>query len=315
MEHLLHRSTFSNYGQLKQKLQICLLRDEISDLQEMVGMETDTAFITSALEEIEKLETRLHTLENKFKHFDPEDQKNAVIEIQAGVGGDESALFAADLYRMYELYCKELNYKIELLDFADGNAGGFKFISFIIESDGAYGTFKYESGVHRVQRVPKTETKGRVHTSTAAVVVMPEQTIEQIDINKNDVRTENFCAGGPGGQHQNKTQNAVRLTHLPTGVSVVSRSKSLQANLKFCWKMLATKINEMIYEKASSKAASTKKQLRGQAARSEKIRTYNYPDNRVTDHRVEGGKYSLQSIINGDLEKLFIDVKDQLEAE
>lgn len=262
--------------------------------------------------ELVALEIKRKQLEKKLATFDPDDGKNAVLEIQAGTGGDEAALFAGDLCKMYQVYCKTLGLTVEELDFAAGNMGGVKSASFLIEGEGAYGIFRFESGIHRVQRVPKTETKGRVHTSTVAVVVLPEHQIEHVDINKADVRVETFSAGGPGGQHVNKTQNAVRLTHIPTAVSVTSRTKSLQANLKFCWKILATRIRDMQLEQASTKAATTKKELRGRASRSEKIRTYNYPDDRVTDHRIEGGKYTLHTTIAGDLEDLFRDVREEL---
>jgi peptide chain release factor 1 len=234
------------------------------------------------------------------------------LEIQAGTGGDESALFAGDLCKMYQTYCKSLGLVVEDLDFSPGNMGGLKHVSLLIEGAGAYGIFRNESGVHRVQRVPTTETKGRIHTSTVAVVVMPENHIEQIDINKSDTSIEHFSAGGPGGQHSNKTQSAVRLTHIPTGINVTSRTKSKQANLKFCWNMLAARIHDIQLEKASSEAASTKKELRGRASRSEKIRTYNFPADRVTDHRIEDGKYSLKTIMEGDLDKMFEEVKARL---
>jgi len=264
--------------------------------------------------ELDTLETKRKKLEKKLATFDPDDSKNAILEIQAGTGGDEAALFAGDLCKMYQAYCRTLGLTIEDLDFSPGNMGGIKSASFLIEGEGAYGIFRYESGIHRVQRVPKTETKGRVHTSTVAVVVMPEHQIEQIDINKADVKVENFSAGGPGGQNVNKTQCAVRLTHIPTGVNVTSRTKSMQANLKFCWKMLATRIRDMQLEQASYNAASTKKELRGRASRSEKIRTYNYPADRVTDHRIEDGKYSLHTVIAGDLEDLLRDIREGLAA-
>jgi peptide chain release factor 1 len=261
---------------------------------------------------LDALEIKRKQLEKKLATFDPDDARNAILEIQAGTGGDEAALFAGDLCKMYQNYCKTLGLTIEDLDFSAGNMGGVKSASFLIEGEGAYGIFRFESGIHRVQRVPKTETKGRVHTSTVAVVVMPEQQIEQIEINKADVTVEHFGAGGPGGQHSNKTQSAVRLTHVPTGVNVTSRTKSKQANLKFCWNMLASRIQDMQLERISSEVASTKKELRGKASRSEKIRTYNYPDDRVTDHRIEGGKYTLHTTIAGDLEDLFRDVREEL---
>jgi len=265
--------------------------------------------------ELAALEEKRLQLEKKLAVLDPDEAKNVILEIQSGTGGDEAALFAGDLCKMYQGYCKKLGFAIEDLDFTPGNTGGLKHVSLLIEGDGAYGIFRYESGVHRVQRIPKTETKGRIHTSTVTVVVLPEHHIEQTDINKDDVTLEHFSAGGPGGQSVNRSMCAVRLTHVPTGISVTSRTKSKQANLKFCWKMLATRIHDMQLEKISSDAASTKRELRGRASRSEKIRTYNFPDDRVTDHRIEGGKYSLHTIMAGELEDLFHDVREGLDKE
>lgn len=299
---------------MKQELQICNLEDEIAELSSLKASEEDPDFVASVESELVALQAKVAELKKKLQDTDPNDEKNALVEIQAGVGGDEAALFAADLFRMYENYAGSLGLKVEPLDDSPGNMGGFKFITFMIQGENAYGTFKNESGVHRVQRVPKTETKGRVHTSTVAVIVLPEEEVETIDINKNEVTIEHFCSGGPGGQHQNKTQSAVRLTHIPTGVSVTSRTKSSHANLKFCWKMIASKIREMQLEKASSKTANDKKQLRGTASRSEKIRTYNFPQDRVTDHRIRM-KYSLQGILSGKLDQLFSDVKSNIGKE
>ena len=263
-----------------------MLEDEISELALLLESDEDPSFRASVEAELSGLRTKVAEMRKKLEDTDPNDEKNAILEIQAGTGGDEAALFAGDLCKMYMNYCKSIGLKMEDVDFSPGNMGGIKSASFIIEGPGAYGILKHESGIHRVQRVPKTETKGRVHTSTVAVVVLPEHQIEHIDINKADVTIEHFSAGGPGGQSVNKTQCAVRLTHVPTGVNVTSRTKSMQANLKFCWKMLASRIRDMQLEQVSSSAASAKKELRGKASRSEKIRTYNYPQDRVTEHRI-----------------------------
>jgi peptide chain release factor 1 len=297
---------------LKQELLLCNVEDEIAELRTLLD---DPELAVSVQAEIDGLEEKRRQLEKKLATFDPDDEKNAIVEIQAGVGGDEAALFVADLYKMYEAYCKSINYVLDCSDFSPGNTGGFKSIQFIIEGEQAFKHFKYESGVHRVQRVPRTETKGRIHTSTATVVVIPEQHIEQVNINKIDVKMEMFGAGGPGGQSSNTSNCAIRLTHIPTGVTVISRMKSVQANLKFCWKVIVSKIQDMQLQKLSEKNANTKKQYRGQASRSDKIRTYNYHDDRVTDHRIEGGKYSLQTIIVGKLDQLIKDVAEQLEAQ
>lgn len=284
-----------------------MLQDEIDELKQLAE---DPELGASIAAEIVQLEAKKKQLERKLASFDPDDEKNAIIEIQAGTGGDEAALFAGDLCKMYTSYCKQLGFSIEEIDFSAGNLGGIRSASFLVEGKDAYSYFKFESGVHRVQRVPKTETKGRVHTSTVSVVVMPEHQIEHIDINKADVKMETFSAGGPGGQHVNKTQNAVRLTHVPTGVNVTSRTKSLQANLKFCWKMLATRIRDMQQEQLEKDSAAAKRNARGRALRSEKIRTYNYPNDRVVDIRVEQTKYSLDPIINGNMSELIRDLQE-----
>jgi len=271
----------------------------------------DASFRASVEAELAPLRDKVAEMKKKLENSDPSDAKNALVEIQAGVGGDEASLFVADIYRMYDYYAKTVGLEIETLDFLPGNMGGFKSMTFVIQGENAYGVFKNESGVHRVQRVPKTETKGRVHTSTIAVIVMPEEEVDDVNIDNKDIKIDRFCSGGPGGQHSNKTESGVRLTHIPTGVSVTSRTKSSHANLKFCWKMISSKIKEMQLQASAEKMATDKKQLRGAASRSEKIRTYNYPQDRVTDHRI-GGKYSLQSLISGNLSKLFLDLRENL---
>lgn len=298
---IIARCYFSEYKILKLHAQIASIETEAASLRTLLE---DPELQEMAREELETLLKRKEELEKKIRISDPDDDKNAVVEIQAGTGGDEAALFAGDLYRMYELYAKKAGYELDCSDFTPGNTGGFKSISFIIEGETAYGHFKYESGVHRVQRVPATETKGRVHTSTVSVVVIPEQQLEEIEINKNDIKIESFSAGGPGGQSVNTSNCAVRLTHIPTGISVTSRTKSVQANLKFCWKVLASKLQDLQQEQSASQLADAKKKSRGRATRAEKIRTYNYHHDRVVDHRIEGTKFVLQSIIKGELQAL-----------
>ena len=229
--------------------------------------------------------------------------------MKSGVGGDESALFVADLYKMYEAFAENNGFKLEVMDFSGGNMGGFKDISFTIKGTNPYGTFKYESGAHRVQRVPKTETKGRVHTSIATVIVLPEVKVEDVEINKHEVKVEPYNSGGKGGQHCNKSMNAVRLTHGPTGIQASSQLKSFPQNLKLAWQVLATRIKDDQLQKQEKEAASKKKSLRGRGSRNEKIRTYNWPDGRVNDHR-SGEKYSLKSIMGGNLEQMIEDLKD-----
>jgi peptide chain release factor 1 len=296
------RSIFNLYSKLKIELEILQIQKEIDDLNSLLD-ENDEELVELAKEEIPVLLEKQNLLKQKLKETDPNDKKNAIVEIQAGVGGDESSLFAADLYRMYEIYAQDKGFNVETLDFTPGNVGGFKNITFIIQGKNAYKLFKNESGGHRVQRVPTTESKGRVHTSIATVAVLPEILIENININKADVKTENFSAGGPGGQNVNKNHCAVRLTHIPTKISVVSRTKSLQANLKYCWKVLASRLCDHQLQQKETEEVARKKELRGTGMRNERIRTYNFPQNRVTDHRIKI-KYSLNLILEGKLDAI-----------
>ena len=209
---------------------------------------------------------------------------------------------------MYEAYCKASKHTLEVIDFTPGNAGGFKNMSFTISGSNAYKTFKKESGYHRVQRVPKTETKGRVHTSISSIIVLPETQVEDIELNKSDVKIEPYNSGGKGGQHSNKTLNAARLTHLPTGITACSQMKSFPQNLKIAWQVLATRLSDHALQQQNDEESKKRNKLRGTGARSEKIRTYNYPQDRVTDHRVKK-KYVLASILAGDIESLLEDLK------
>lgn len=248
---------------------------------------------------------QLKNLQRTAPH--PDDNKNAIFEIQAGVGGDESSLFVADLFQMYENYCKDNFFTLETTDFNPGNAGGFKDISFTISGPKAYKTFKRENGVHRVQRVPKTETKGRVHTSVVTVIVLPEMVFEEIKIDKNDVEVDNFNSGGKGGQNTNRSMNAVKLTHRPTGIMAVSQLKSYAQNLKLAWQVLATRLEDKQLEQQNSEEYQKRQEIRGTGSRSEKIRTYNYPQDRVSDHRT-GTKYPLQTIIAGNISQMLGDL-------
>lgn len=238
---------------------------------------------------------------------DPQDKKNAIVEIRAGTGGDEASIFAGDLYRMYLKYCETKGWKPELVDMTEGTVGGFKEIIFNVAGENVYGQMKYESGVHRVQRVPKTETQGRVHTSAASVVVLPEADEFDIELKDSDIKKETFCSSGPGGQSVNTTYSAVRLTHIPTGIIATCQDQKSQIkNLAKAMTVLRTRIYELEYKKYLDDITSKRKTMVSTGDRSAKIRTYNWPQGRVTDHRISLTMYNLPNIINGDIQE-FID--------
>ena len=236
---------------------------------------------------------------------DPNDNKNIVCEIRAGAGGDVAALFAATLYRMYQMYAERKGFKIEIINENETGLGGYKEITFLVNGKGAYSRFKFESGTHRVQRVPDTESSGRIHTSTATVAVLPEAEDVEVDFNMNDVRVDTFRASGAGGQHVNKTSSAIRLTHIPTGIVVECQNERSQLqNKETAIKVLKTKLYEMEQEKKNSEIAKERKSQVGSGDRSEKIRTYNYPQGRITDHRIGMTIYQFENFLNGDLDEM-----------
>jgi len=238
---------------------------------------------------------------------DPADEKNSVMEIRAGTGGDEASIFAGDLYRMYTAFAQSKGWKIELVDIADGTSGGYKEIIFNVSGDDVYGQLKFESGVHRVQRVPQTETQGRVHTSAATVIVLPEAEEFDIELKNSDIRKDTYCSSGPGGQSVNTTYSAVRLTHVPTGiVAQCQDQKSQHKNYDKALKVLRSRIYEMELQKKLEEDAKHRKTMVSSGDRSAKIRTYNYPQGRVTEHRIGLTKYNLQATIGGDIQE-FID--------
>ncbi|MBP2645525.1 MAG: prfA [Firmicutes bacterium] len=257
-----------------------LLEDKLDDdFREMV---------TAELSELKESEARL-----------------VIIEIRGGAGGDEAALFAGDLFRMYTRYAETRGWKTEILDANPTDLGGFKEVVFVVEGDGAYSALKYESGVHRVQRVPTTESSGRIHTSTVTVAVLAEAEEVDVDINMNDLRIDTYCASGAGGQHVNKTESAVRITHLPTGVVVQCQDeKSQLKNKERAMRVLRAKIQELAQESQRAEVAETRKSQVGTGDRSERIRTYNFPQGRVTDHRIGLTLHKLDFVLNGDLEEL-----------
>jgi peptide chain release factor 1 len=277
--------------------------------RQVLMTEKDEEFREMAKMELEELEQKKQKLEDKIRILlvpaDPEDSKNAIFEIRAGTGGDEASIFAGDLYRMYTRYCENRGWKIELVDYQEGTAGGYKEIIFNVIGDKAYGQMKYESGVHRVQRVPQTETQGRVHTSAATVIVLPEADEFDVELKANDIRKDLFCSSGPGGQSVNTTYSAVRLTHLPTGiVAQCQDQKSQLKNYEKALAVLRSRIYEMELNKKLEEDSKKRKTMVSTGDRSAKIRTYNYPQSRITDHRIGLTLYNLTNFMAGDIQEM-----------
>ncbi len=290
------------------------LISNIKEAEAIIKDETDSEMIEMAKTQLDESKAQFLKLEDEIKLLlipkDPEDGKNIVIEIRAGTGGDEASIFAGDLYRMYSKYCQDKGWSVSLVDANEGTAGGFKEIIFEVSGEEVYATMKYESGVHRVQRVPQTETQGRVHTSAATVMVLPEAEEFDIEINMSDVRIDYFCSSGPGGQSVNTTYSAVRLTHEPTGiVAQCQDQKSQHKNKEKALKVLRSRLYELELNKKLEDDAEKRNSLVSSGDRSAKIRTYNYSQGRVTDHRIGLTLYDLQNIINGDIQKLIDELK------
>lgn len=280
--------------------------DEKAQAQEMLLdpelKEFADAEIHQLNEDIEMLE---EDLKQKLIPKDPEDSKDVILEIRAGTGGDEASIFAGDLYRMYTRYFDTHELKYEILEISEGNVGGYSRITMEVSGENVYGKLKFESGAHRVQRVPKTESQGRVHTSAATVVVMPKMEMEEVSINKADLRVDTFRSSGAGGQHVNKTESGVRFTHIPSGIVAESMdSRSQHKNREIAFNRLFQKLREAHITQYESETAGLRKSLVGTGDRSDKIRTYNYPQNRVTDHRINLTLYNLDSIVNGNLDEI-----------
>ncbi len=285
------------------------LEDSINEAKDILAAESDPEMIEMAKMELDEAQKRLPELEEEIKFMlipkDPEDAKNVIVEIRAGTGGDEASIFAGDLYRMYTKYADKKGWRTEIVDFNEGTSGGFKEMIFKITGDDVYGTMKYEAGVHRVQRVPQTETQGRVHTSAATVMVLPEAEEFDVEINPNDIRKDLFMSSGPGGQSVNTTYSAVRLTHIPTGiVAQCQDQKSQHKNYEKALGVLRSRLYEIELKKRQEADAQFRKSMVSSGDRSAKIRTYNYPQGRVTDHRINLTLYDLQNIINGELDKI-----------
>jgi len=276
----------------------------LEDALQILQNEKDEELREIAQEEAESLRLRIEPLEDSIKLLllpsDPEDEKNAVLEIRAGTGGDEASIFAGDLYRMYSRYCETKGWKMEVTGMSPGTSGGFKEIVMSVAGAKVYGTLKYESGVHRVQRVPKTETQGRVHTSAATVAVLPEADEVDIELNMNDIRKDTFCSSGPGGQSVNTTYSAIRLTHIPTGIVVQCQDEKSQIkNFDKALNELRTRIYNLEYQKYIDEISSKRKTMVSTGDRSAKIRTYNYPQSRITDHRINFTAYNLPTVLDG----------------
>ncbi|MDB5025351.1 MAG: prfA [Mucilaginibacter sp.] len=292
-EYNIYRNIMSNIDTNKD----ILATEKDEEFREMAKMELDELLVK---QDEKEEEIRLMLIPKE-----PEDAKHAIVEIRGGTGGDEAALFAGDLYRMYMRYCEKRGWKTELVDYTEGTAGGYKEIVFNVLADDAYGTLKYESGVHRVQRVPDTETQGRVHTSAASVAVLPEADEFDIELNVSDIRKDLFCASGPGGQSVNTTYSAVRLTHIPTGIIAQCQDqKSQLKNYDKALQVLRSRIFEMELQKHLEEISKKRKTMVSTGDRSAKVRTYNYPQGRLTEHRIGLTIYNLPEVMNGGIQEI-----------
>ncbi|NNC95894.1 MAG: peptide chain release factor 1 [Chitinophagales bacterium] len=288
--------------------------------KEILSSKEDDDFKSLAKSELTELEEKKDQIEEEIKFLlipkDPEDEKDVMLEIRAGTGGDEASIFAGDLYKMYIKYCEGRKWKVEVINQTFGTIDGFKEVVMKVSGQTVYGDLKYESGVHRVQRVPKTESQGRVHTSAASVAVMPEVEDVEVDLNESDIKVDTYRASGAGGQHVNKTESAVRLTHLPTGIVVeCQEGRSQLKNREIAMGVLRTRIYDKMQREQDQKIASRRKSLVSTGDRSAKIRTYNYPQGRVTDHRINLTLYNLDNIIGGDIQEIIDALKIAENAE
>lgn len=276
---------------------------------EILGETSDPELKELAQAELDEAKSSIETLSEKLKILllpkDPNDERNVIVEIRGGAGGEESALFSAVLFRMYSMYAEKRGYRVEVINANETELGGYKEISFMIEGDGAYSRFKYESGVHRVQRVPETESQGRVHTSTTTVAVLPEAEDVELEIDPSDLKIDTFRSSGAGGQHINKTSSAIRITHIPTGTVVECQDERSQyKNKDKALKVLKSRLLKEKQDKQASEIAADRKSQVGTGDRSERIRTYNYPQGRLTDHRIGLTLYKLEDILNGNLDEV-----------
>jgi peptide chain release factor 1 len=283
--------------------------DNLNSARALLATEKDEEMREMAKNEIENLLDNIPDMEEEIKYLllpaDPEDEKNAVMEIRAGTGGDEASIFAGDLFRMYSKYIESQGWKIDLNYYTEGTAGGYKEIVFTVIGEGVYGILKYESGVHRVQRVPQTETQGRIHTSAATVAVLPEAGEFDIEVRSDDIRKDTYCSSGPGGQSVNTTYSAIRLTHIPTGIVVTCQDEKSQIkNFERAMRELRTRLYNLEYQKYLDEISHKRKTMVSTGDRSAKIRTYNYPQGRVTDHRINLTMYNLPVVMDGNIQEL-----------
>ena len=286
----------------------------LEEAEEILSDGSDAEMVEMAKMQLDEAKEAMPKLEEEIKYLlipkDPEDEKDVVMEIRAGTGGDEASIFAGDLYRMYAKYCESKGWKTNIMDLSEGTSGGYKEIHFEVSGEDVYGTMRFEAGVHRVQRVPQTETQGRVHTSAATVMVIPEAEDFDVQIDPKDVRIDYFCSSGPGGQSVNTTYSAVRLTHEPTGlVAQCQDQKSQHKNKEKAFKVLRSRLYDLELAKKQAEDAAKRNSQVSSGDRSAKIRTYNYPQGRVTDHRIGLTLYDLSNIINGDIQKIIDELK------
>ena len=323
-----YRKVSKDYKKLKpvvEAFEAFKVNQEAFEAAKAMLKDDDAELRAMAQEELQILEEQRGELEERLRLLlipkDPNDDKDVLFEIRAGTGGDEASLFAGDLYRMYQRYFDAQGWKVEVLDVSEGGVGGYDRLVLEISGDEVYGKLKFESGTHRVQRVPKTESQGRIHTSAATVAVMPRLEMEDVNINKSDLKVDTFRASGAGGQHVNKTESGVRFTHIPSGVVTEStEARSQHQNREIALQRLYQKLQEIEHEKVHSEMASRRKSIVGSGDRSEKIRTYNFPQNRLTDHRINLTLYNLDAVLDGRLEEIIealqmADTAERLKAE
>jgi peptide chain release factor 1 len=296
------------------RLEYIEIKNNLTEAEQIIAQSNDAEMVEMARLQLDEAKSKLPLVEEEIKLLlipkDAEDEKDVVMEIRAGTGGDEASIFAGDLFRMYTKYCESKGWKTNIIDLNEGTSGGFKEIHFEVSGQDVYGTLKYEAGVHRVQRVPQTETQGRVHTSAATVMVIPEAEDFDVAIEPKDVRVDYFCSSGPGGQSVNTTYSAVRLTHLPTGiVAQCQDQKSQHKNKEKAFKVLRSRLYDVELAKRQEEDAAKRNSQVSSGDRSAKIRTYNYPQGRVTDHRIGLTLYDLQGIINGDVQRIIDELR------